>query len=332
MPHFATDLGLRLRFLALASLAACGGVARADTPARLSNISTRGPVGTGADIMIAGLVIGPGSPETVLIRADGPSLGLFGVTGVLQAPVLSLYDSGGTLIQTNQGWGMGNATAAIMASTGAFALPVGSADSALVATLPAGAYTAQVTGANGTTGVALLEVYEVGATAATARLINLSTRGQVGTSGNIMIPGITIGPGSGSRTLLIRAAGPALTPLNVPGALADPTFSVVNTANGVIAGNDNWGTPIGDAPDAAALGEALPPPARSNLRRAASTPPRSRPSSQAPTRSWPAATMDRRGSRSSRFTTSPHPRPAAPNPCPSRPRTRAPTRAAATRA
>jgi uncharacterized protein (DUF1800 family) len=257
MPHIATDLGQRIRFLALACLLALGGAARADAQARLSNISTRGPVGTGADIMIAGLVIGSGDPETVLIRADGPSLGLFGVTGVLQAPVLSLFDSGGTLIQSNQGWGTGNATASVMASVGAFALPVGSADSALVATLPAGAYTAQVTGANATTGVALLEVYEVGATATTARLVNLSTRGQVGTSGNIMIPGITIGSGTGSRTLLIRAAGPALTPLGVPGALADPMFSVVDSANSVIASNDNWGTPIGDAPDATALGEAF---------------------------------------------------------------------------
>jgi uncharacterized protein (DUF1800 family) len=207
--------------------------------------------------MIAGLVIGAGSPETVLIRADGPSLAPLGVSGVLAAPVLSLYDSNGNLIQSNQGWGAGNATAAIMASVGAFALPAGSADSALVATLPAGAYTAQVTGANGTTGVALLEVYEVGATPSTARLINLSTRGEVGTSGNIMIPGITIGAGTGQRTLLIRAAGPALTPLGVPGALSDPTFSVIDSSGNTVASNDNWGTPIGDAPDGAALSAAF---------------------------------------------------------------------------
>jgi uncharacterized protein (DUF1800 family) len=207
--------------------------------------------------MIAGLVIGSGSPETVLIRADGPALAPLGVSGVLEAPVLSLYDSAGNLLQTNQGWGSGNATAAVMASVGAFALPAGSADSALVARLPAGSYTAQVSGANGTTGVALLELYEVGAAAATARLINLSTRGEVGTSGSIMIPGITIGAGTGQRTLLIRAAGPSLTPLGVPGALADPTFSVVDSSGATIASNDNWGTPVGGAPDGAALAEAF---------------------------------------------------------------------------
>jgi hypothetical protein len=250
--------GVRPRHAGLALALALGAaVAGAQVSPRLSNLSTRGPVGTGADIMIAGLVIGSGSPETVLIRADGPALAPLGVSGVLEAPVLSLYDSAGNLLQTNQGWGSGNATAAVMASVGAFALPAGSADSALVARLPAGSYTAQVSGANGTTGVALLELYEVGAAAATARLINLSTRGEVGTSGSIMIPGITIGAGTGQRTLLIRAAGPSLTPLGVPGALADPTFSVVDSSGATIASNDNWGTPVGGAPDGAALAEAF---------------------------------------------------------------------------
>jgi uncharacterized protein (DUF1800 family) len=224
---------------------------------RLFNISTRGPVGTGADIMIAGLVVGQGEPETVLIRAVGPSLVPLNVTGVLAAPVLTIFDSAGNVILSNQGWGNGNATAAIMESAGAFPLIAGSADSALVATLPAGAYTAQVSGANGTTGVVLLEIYEVGASAATARLVNLSTRGEVGTSGNIMIPGITIGAGSGERTLLIRAAGPALAALNVPGTLADPTMSVVDASGNIVASNDNWGTPIGDGSDAADLSAAF---------------------------------------------------------------------------
>jgi uncharacterized protein (DUF1800 family) len=253
MTPSAPGLGLRLRHAGLTAILALGAVVvRADSP-RLFNLSTRGPVGTGADIMISGLVIGPGSPETVLIRAIGPTLSTFQVSGVLAAPVLSLFDSTGKMIQTNQGWGTGNATAAIMAAAGSFPLPTGSADSALVATLAAGAYTAQVTGANGTTGVALLELYEVGATSSTARLINLSTRGQVGTSGNIMIPGLTIGAGTGQRTLLIRAAGPALTALAVPGALADPALLVVDSGGNIIGSNDNWGTPLDGAPGADVL-------------------------------------------------------------------------------
>ena len=231
-------------------------IVRADPP-RLFNISTRGNVGTGADIMIAGLVIGEGDPETVLIRAVGPSLNELvpqGIPGLLQSPVLSLFDSAGNLVQSNQGWGNGNATASVMATAGAFPLIPGSTDSAIVVTLPAGAYTAQVSGAGGTTGLALLEIYEVGATTKTARLINLSTRGQVGTAGNIMIPGFSISAGTSNRTLLIRAAGPALAALGLQGTLLDPAISVVDSANATIASNDNWGTPVGpDAKDAAAL-------------------------------------------------------------------------------
>jgi uncharacterized protein (DUF1800 family) len=236
-------------------------VVRADNP-RLFNISTRGPVGTGADIMISGFVIGPGSsPETVLIRAVGPSLAQLvpqGVTGLLQAPVLQIFDSSGAMIQSNQGWGNGNATAAIMNSAGAFPLLPGSTDSALVVTLSAGAYTAQVSGAGGTTGIALLEIYEVGAGPLTARLVNLSTRGQVGTSGNIMIPGFSIGAGTENKTLLIRAAGPALASLGVAGALLEPGISVVDSTGATIAANNAWGTPDGsNAHDAADLTAAF---------------------------------------------------------------------------
>ena len=234
-------------------------MARADSP-RLFNISTRGQVGTGADIMIAGLVVGPGNPDTVLIRAVGPSLTQVlpqGAAGLLQAPVLSLFNSSSTLIQSNQGWGNGNATAAIMSSAGAFPLLPGSADSALVVTLAAGAYTAQVSGAGGTSGLALLEIYEVGATSTTARLLNLSTRGQVETGGNIMIPGFSISAGSDSKKLIVRAAGPALSAMGVQGALADPAMSVVNSSGGTIASNDNWGTPVGAGADAAALSAAF---------------------------------------------------------------------------
>jgi len=234
----------------------CAALCRAQSP-RLSNLSTRGEVQTAADIMIAGLVIGPGSPETVLIRAVGPTLTSLGLTGVLAAPVLSLYDSSGSLMQSNQGWSTGNSTAATMSAAGAFALPAGSADSALIATLPAGAYTAQVTGAGGTTGVALLEVYEVAPTSSTARLVNLSTRGMMGTGGDVMIPGFSVSAGTGSRTLLIRAAGPALASLGLTGVLADPAISVVDASGNTLASNDNWGTPVGGAPDAAELSGAF---------------------------------------------------------------------------
>ena len=241
---------LKAGILIASSLAA--SLSHAQSP-RLANLSTRGQVMTAADIMIAGLVVGPGTPDTVLIRAVGPTLSTMGVTGVLSTPVLTLFNSAGTAMQSNQGWGNGNASAAIMASAGAFALTTGSADSAFVVTLPTGSYTAQVTGANGATGVALLEVYEVSPAATTARLANLSTRGMVGTGGNIMISGFSISPGAGSRTLLVRADGPSLSGMGLTGFLADPTVSVTNTAGATVATNDNWGTPIGNAPTAATL-------------------------------------------------------------------------------
>ena len=245
----------RLRLiLAAVTLLAGGTVLRAQSP-RVFNLSTRGSVGTGADIMIAGFQVGPGSPDTILIRAVGPALIPLGVSGVLMAPELTLFDSGGNVLQSNVGWESpgGTATAALMGEAGAFPLPTASADSAMVVTLGPGTYTAQVTGVNGTTGIVLLEVYEVGATQSTGRLLNLSTRGQIGTGGSVMIPGLTIGPGSGMRTLLIRGAGPSLTALGVQGAILDPSLSVVDETGAIIAANDNWGTQESSGPDTTQL-------------------------------------------------------------------------------
>jgi hypothetical protein len=133
-------------------------------PAQLINISTRGEVGTGGNILIAGFVVQGSQPATVLVRAVGPTLANFNVTGVLAMPVLTIFNSGGVAIATNTGWGTGpnpGQVTAVGSSVGAFALPSGSADSALVLTLPPGSYTMEISGANGTTGIALAEVYQV---------------------------------------------------------------------------------------------------------------------------------------------------------------------------
>ena len=246
---------LRLVCLALAS--ACALVAQ--TPS-ISNLSTRAQVGTGGDIIITGFNVGPGTNKTVLIRATGPALTGFGVTGTLADPKLELY-SGQTKIAENDNWStpVGTATpvtAATFTSVGAFQLTAGSRDSALLATLAPGAYTAQVSGVGGGTGVALIEVYEVGATG--ARLTNISTRAQVGTGANILIPGLVVSPGSGTRRLLVRTAGPALGALGVTGVLANPTMVVTNAAGVTVASNDNWGTPVGaNASNATSLSAAF---------------------------------------------------------------------------
>ena len=128
---------------------------------RLINISTRAQVGTGGNILIAGFVIGGTTSKTMLVRASGPALSAFNVTGPLPDPQLQLF-SGSTTIAANDGWGGNAQVAAEAAAVGAFAWssPT-SADSAILITLPPGAYTAQVSGASGDTGVSLVEVYEV---------------------------------------------------------------------------------------------------------------------------------------------------------------------------
>ena len=132
---------------------------------RLVNLSTRGDVGTGENILIGGFIVTGNAPKKVLVRAIGPSLTAFGVAGALADPRLGIFN-GATRIAENDNWSAASAEAAATAQaardTGAFALANGSKDAALILTLAPGAYTAQVSGADGaSTGVALIEVYEV---------------------------------------------------------------------------------------------------------------------------------------------------------------------------
>jgi uncharacterized protein (DUF1800 family) len=238
--------------LGAALLLAAATVLHAQSPS-LSNLSTRAQIGTGGNILIAGLTIGPGGPKTVLLRAAGPTLGgaPFNVAGVLADPRLEVF-SGPNRIAENDNWatpvgGATPVTAATFSAVGAFAFGANSRDAALLVTLDPGSYTVQVSGANNSTGVAIVEAYE--ASAGGGKLVNLSARAQVGTSDNILIPGIVISPGSGTRRLLIRAAGPTLGTLNVGGFLADPQLLVTSAAGtpAFTISNDNWATPASSA-------------------------------------------------------------------------------------
>jgi hypothetical protein len=136
----------------------------ADTPpaaSRITNASARTFVGGGAEAPLVGFVVSGDGLEQVLVRAVGPGLGQFGVAGALANPVLAVLDSGQHPIAANAGWGGAPSLSSAFSRVGAFALPPGSADSALLLSLPAGSYTAQVTGSGGSTGIALIEVYEV---------------------------------------------------------------------------------------------------------------------------------------------------------------------------
>ncbi len=221
-------------------------------PGRLINISCRAPVGTGGNILIAGFAVGgagTSGTESLLIRASGPALAIspFSLTGTLSDPQLQLY-SGTTVDATNIGWAGSPAIATAASNVGAF--PWGntsSHDAALLETLGAGPYTAQISGESGDTGIALAEVYDEtpsgSYTPATPRLINISARVAVGTGGNILIAGFYIG-GTTAKTILIRASGPALAAFSVPGTLSDPQLQLYQSnSNGtstLLYTNNGW--------------------------------------------------------------------------------------------
>jgi hypothetical protein len=226
---------------------------------RLVNISCRSTVGTGANILIAGFVVGgagTSGSESLLIRGSGPALAPFGVSGTLPDPQLQIY-SGSTILGSNDGWAGSAQISNAAASVGAFAWSNPSShDTALLETLSGGAYTAQIAGQSGDTGVALAEVYDATPagtyTLATPRIVNIAARVQVGTGGDILIAGFAIG-GSTSRTVLIRASGPALVPFGVPGTLPDPQLQLYSGST-VIESNNGWGGSAQISATAAAVG------------------------------------------------------------------------------
>jgi len=127
---------------------------------RLVNLSALAQVGAAGAPLVAGFVVSGTNAETVLLRGVGPGLGQFGLTGLLAAPVLTLYDHTGTVLASNTQWGGTALLNTAFGQVGAFALPVTSADTALLVTLAPGNYTAQLSGTNGATGQGLLEIYE----------------------------------------------------------------------------------------------------------------------------------------------------------------------------
>ncbi|BET69265.1 hypothetical protein ASA1KI_41830 [Opitutales bacterium ASA1] len=225
----------------------------ADGTSRLVNISTRAQVGTGASILIPGFVVGGTSAKRLLVRASGPTLATFEVSGTLDDPRLAIF-SGGTLLFANDDWHLAdNATAiaAAVTTVGAFEFLPGSADAGALVELAPGGYTVQVSGSDGGTGVALVEVYEVDApSSAPDRLLNISTRADVGLGDAVMIPGFVVG-GTVARTFLIRAVGPSLSGYGVENFLSDPRLQLFAGTKAILS-NDDWT----DAPDAEALSDA----------------------------------------------------------------------------
>ena len=207
---------------------------------RLGNISTRGQVLTGNDVMIAGFVIGGSTNKTVVVRVRGPSLVPFGITNALANPTLRLVRSSdqATLV-INDDWGTAPNASALAAS--GFA-PSFSLEAAILASFSPGAYTAIVSGVGGGVGVCIVEVFELDHIE--LPLANISTRGKVLTGNDVMIGGFVIN-GSSAQTVVVRARGPSLTPFGIANALANPQIQLVRSSDqATLAINDDWGSAL----------------------------------------------------------------------------------------
>lgn len=215
-------------------------------PGRLVNLSVRSFAGTGDQTLIAGFALRGGGARPLLVRGIGPTLTLLQVPSVLPDPMLQVM-SGQTPIATNDNWGGTTALANLFPQVGAFGLPSGSLDAALVFTPTDGTYTAQITDASGATGIALAEVYDAARNDSTLpRLVNVSARTQVDRDANILIAGFGIS-GNVPMPVLIRGIGPGLIPLGVNAILMDPKLQIFDANQVKIAENDNWSDAPNDA-------------------------------------------------------------------------------------
>jgi hypothetical protein len=204
------------------------------------NISTRLLVQTGDNVGIGGFIINGTDPKKVILRAIGPSLTARGVPGALRDPTLELHDHTNATIAFNDNW-KDSQQSAILATGLA---PSDDRESAIVQTLAPGAYTAIVRGSGNTSGIGLIEAYDLDPSA-NSKLANISTRGFVSTGDDVMIGGFIVGDGlgvngAGSEEVVVRGIGPSLTRAGVPNALQDPTLELHNGNGALIASNDNW--------------------------------------------------------------------------------------------
>jgi cyclophilin family peptidyl-prolyl cis-trans isomerase len=212
-------------------------------PGRLVQLSTRMQVGTGDNVLIGGFIMRGPAPKRLMLRGIGPSTGL---SGALADPVLELHDSTGALIASNDNWGDATNQQEMI---DAGLAPTSPNESALLATLPSDPnnafYTAIVRGANNTTGIGLVEVYDLDSGPGST-LLNISTRGQVDVDPNALIGGFFLG-GTESKRVLVRAIGPSLAGSNVPNPLLDPILELRDGNGTLLDSNDDWGSSPNEA-------------------------------------------------------------------------------------
>ena len=228
-----------------------GGVDPVAGNSRIINLSVRSGAGTGAASLNVGMVVAGSGNKPLLLRAIGPTLGGFGVPGVVSDPALEVR-SGDAVIATNDNWA--ETLSSTFNSVGAFPLETDSADAALLLSRGAGVYPA-VVDTKDTTGIVLVEAYDTQAVdEGGARQVNVSARTEVGTGANVLVAGFAIS-GTGTKTLLIRAVGATLAEFGVPGALQDPELVIRPLGEEtVIASNNDWNNNAEIASTSATLG------------------------------------------------------------------------------
>lgn len=195
----------------------------------LANISTRAFVGTDANVLIGGFIVTGTQPKKVIVRAIGPSLPL---ADKLMDPKLELHDATGATIASNDNWG-DNANAQDIVAT--MIPPSDPHESAILTTLSPGSYTAVVSGVNGATGSAVVEVYDLDRTV-DSQLANISTRALVQSGDHALIGGVIV-VGDGPLKVLVRALGPSI---GVSGALTDPMLELRDSNGALVMSNDDW--------------------------------------------------------------------------------------------
>jgi hypothetical protein len=212
---------------------------------QLGNISTRAFVQTGDNVVIGGFIVQGNQTKRVIIRAIGPELGAppYNIPNALANPTLELHDRTGALIASNDNWrttiiGRIITMNQVRDITNSGYAPGDGRESAIIADLAPGNYTTIVRGVNNTTGVGLVEVYDLSGDASSI-LGNISTRSFVQTGDNVMIGGFIV-QGTGAKKVIIRAIGPELSQFGVPDPLANPRLELHNAAGALIGSNDDW--------------------------------------------------------------------------------------------
>ena len=200
------------------------------TSQQVLNVSTRASAGVDENVIVGGFIVSGDRVKRVVLRALGPSVGQDGVNGVLADPVISLYDSGGVLMESNDNrLDLGGVINPL--------LPSNPSESYLTAILPPASYTAIVEGVDGTSGVALVEIYDL--EPGVSRIANISARGHIASANDVMVGGYIVGSGDPTK-VIVRALGPSLAAFGVTNPLPNPLLSIYNSDGTLIASNDDW--------------------------------------------------------------------------------------------